>query len=467
MKQQKTILNYFVFSLMFLLVAPSLIQKGLFMDGEIYSAIAHNLHIGKGSFWFPHWTGDIYSPFHQHPPLAFGLQSLYHDIFGSSLYTDRLFSFSMAIFAFILIGKIWRLFYKERDELNFLPRLLWITVPVVFWCYTNNMLENTVTVTCLLAVYALLKAGRAELTKSLLWYFLAAVCLLAGFLTKGPVALFPLGVPFIYSLVEKQYLDGIKKTTILTAMLGLVCVLLVLLIPQAKESIETYIDKQVQPSLKGEAVVVRRTYILERLFMEILPMIGLLLIYFFTRIKKWSAIPKANQRHALFFLLLGLSASLPIMISPKQLMFYIAPSMPYFALSVSCLLVAHVSTDLKSLVEKRLWKPVMLSLASAVLVLGIVLTVNNDGKYRRDKEFVHDAELIGEHIPEGSSVSMTTKTGAMWMILAYFPRYYQLELYRSKKDHPFIVQMKGEAIVEGYELVDLPTEKLQLIHRAN
>ncbi len=453
---------------MCLLIVPSLIRKGLFMDGEIYSAIAHNLHIGKGSFWFPHWTGDVYNPFHQHPPLAFGLQSLYHDIFGSSLYTDRLFSFSMAIFAFILIGKIWKLFHNdEQSNLSFAPRLLWITVPVVFWCYMNNMLENTITLTCLLAVYALLKAGKTNLKKGTLWYGLAAVCLLAGFLSKGPVALFPLGVPFLYDLIQKRYLEGIKRNLILAGMLAVVCVLMVLLIPESKDSIETYINNQVQPSLKGEARVTHRTYILERLFMELLPMIGMILVYYFVRIKQWSAIPKEHKRQALFFLLLGLSASLPIMVSPKQLMFYIAPSMPYFALSASCLIMSQLSKDMKALGQKRLWRPVVLSVASSVLLASIIWTMSNDGSYMRDEEILSDAELIGNYVPETTPVSMTSETGSLWMILAYLPRYYHLELYRATKDHPYIIQMKGERIEEGYQLVDMPTQKLQLLERTN
>ncbi|MEO1627822.1 MAG: hypothetical protein AAFV25_21920, partial [Bacteroidota bacterium] len=59
-----------------LLFASELLEQSMFVDGLWYAAISRNLAQGQGSFWHPHFSALIFSEFHEHPPLVFGLQAL-------------------------------------------------------------------------------------------------------------------------------------------------------------------------------------------------------------------------------------------------------------------------------------------------------------------------------------------------------------------------------------------------------
>lgn len=52
-----------------LLLIPTLVQDGMFLDGITYSAISRNMANGIGSFWHPHYTETLYPHFNEHPPL--------------------------------------------------------------------------------------------------------------------------------------------------------------------------------------------------------------------------------------------------------------------------------------------------------------------------------------------------------------------------------------------------------------
>ena len=58
-------------------LVPRLAQRGMFVDGVTYAAIARNLAEGRGTFWSPHYTATLYSIFHEHPPLGLWLESLW------------------------------------------------------------------------------------------------------------------------------------------------------------------------------------------------------------------------------------------------------------------------------------------------------------------------------------------------------------------------------------------------------
>ena len=63
------------------LIVSVLIQDGMFMDGMLYTNVAKNLGNGIGTFWNPisseTWMADGRATFHEHPPLVFGIQSVF------------------------------------------------------------------------------------------------------------------------------------------------------------------------------------------------------------------------------------------------------------------------------------------------------------------------------------------------------------------------------------------------------
>ncbi|MBI9034583.1 MAG: glycosyltransferase family 39 protein [Bacteroidales bacterium] len=129
------------------LISPFLLADGMFMDGVLYAAISNNLSQGIGNFWDLHLTNTLHPHFHEHPPLAFGIQSLFFMLFGDSIFIERLYSLSTFIITGFIITRIW---YKVTNasyhKLAWLPVLFWIITPLVTWAAPNNMLENTMMV---------------------------------------------------------------------------------------------------------------------------------------------------------------------------------------------------------------------------------------------------------------------------------------------------------------------------------
>ena len=184
-----------IFGLFLGLCAPTLWSDGMFMDGLYYAAIAKNLSNGLGSFWYLHHTDFSHPIFHEHPPLAIGIQSVFFYLFGESIYIERIYSFFTFIFTGIIIHFIWEeINSKELTYLSWVPLILWISIPLNSWACSNNILENTMNIFVSFSVLLSLKSLKSSKLKNI---FLAGICLSLAFLSKGFVGLFPLSIFFL------------------------------------------------------------------------------------------------------------------------------------------------------------------------------------------------------------------------------------------------------------------------------
>src|SRR5213592_3115017 len=87
---------------------PRLADRGMFVDGVTYAAIARNLAEGRGSFWQPFYTATVYPAFHEQPPLGMWLESLWFRALGDRPYVERLYAACTAAATAVLIAAIWR-----------------------------------------------------------------------------------------------------------------------------------------------------------------------------------------------------------------------------------------------------------------------------------------------------------------------------------------------------------------------
>ena len=87
----------FTFSLIIGILLPTLLRDGMFVDGVVYSAISKNLAHGIGSWFSPQFSSSAASVFFEHPSLGFILQSSFFKVLGDSIYTERFYSFLMAL----------------------------------------------------------------------------------------------------------------------------------------------------------------------------------------------------------------------------------------------------------------------------------------------------------------------------------------------------------------------------------
>ncbi len=78
----------------------------------------------------------------------------------------------------------------------------WYIIPVVIWGNVNNLMDNLLLSFCLAAVAFTLKSFVSRYNTDYIALICTAVCVFLGILTKGPVALYPLSVPFVYYIIK-------------------------------------------------------------------------------------------------------------------------------------------------------------------------------------------------------------------------------------------------------------------------
>ena len=419
--------SYFILLALFLvLFAMPLVQDGMFIDGVCYAALSNNLANGIGSLWSLKLTDTMFSEFNEHPPLMFGIQSLFFRVLGSGYGTERVYCVLVALLTIFLMARIWRNVFQNT------PIMAWWPLPVFFWIlneesfmrYTSNMLECTMTlfdlgaVALLLRAYPLQKNEFAPNNRSL--YVLGAgLMLVAAFLTKGPAGLFPLAFWGVYAWVNKtSSWNTIITQTVLLTVVVLAGIGVFFLYEPARMALTTYFEQQVMAAIQGkrmENVAPHRLYMLQRFFEIHTHFIVLLgVAWFFIIRRKGRSITPAYRSAVLFFMGIGAMALLPVMVSLKQAPHYIVPSLPWFALGFGAFL-ASVLVPLKAVAAPR-W---LLPLAIVLVVAAAYFTYAKVGVTRKD---LAEVKPFFSFLPPRSTIGFFARNEAL-VRNNYFQRY--------------------------------------------
>jgi len=456
-----------VWGVFLIIVCQNIFSNGMFLDGLIYSTVSKNLSNGVGTFWNLHFTKTFMSDFHEHPPLAFGIQSLFYTFFGESRYVDKAYSiFTVIIVAFIIV-KIWKtLNYKH----GWLPLLLWLITPTVFWTSYNNLLENTLTIfTSLSVLFYLIGYG----DRKFLFIILSGFMLTLGFLTKGFVSFFPWTFPFLLWIFLKRISLGKmiihSACVIMFSLLPLV--ILVLMFPVVKESLFKYIDNQVIGSIKSVVTVDSRIDIVKRLCSEVIFPAALGIIFLlWGRIRTSATIFfKENTLKSLVFISLGLTGVLPIMVSLKQSGFYILPAYPFFAIGISILIYPLLdSLFIKMNYESKGF--IMFKwIAYGLFISGLILSITFSDHFSRDKNKIQDMNMILTVVPRGSIINIKPEMFTDWALHAYLARFKDVSLDADLKSGRGYLLIKNEYYSDtlnmNYTVVNLNTTDFKLLKK--
>jgi 4-amino-4-deoxy-L-arabinose transferase-like glycosyltransferase len=257
---------------------PRLTHRGMFFDGVTYAAISRNLAIGRGTFWDPHYTETLHPHFHEHPPLGLWLPSLGFRLLGDHLYVEGLYDALCALLMVALIVVIWKRTSSVRLKPdttgvateNWLPVLLWIVPPVASWTIVGNLFETTLMVFTTAAVLMIVRAVQAEGWRAVGWAAASGLAVAAAFMTKGPVALFPIvtpGVLWIWGRCERSRAFGLgcvqwgTLTLVLAALLAN---------DAARGSFAAYLEHQLNPALSGAVASLHAIHDPVRAFSQVL-----------------------------------------------------------------------------------------------------------------------------------------------------------------------------------------------------
>ena len=456
------------------LILPKLIMDGMFMDGVLYASVSHNLSLGIGTPWFLEFNEYGVTDrvtFHEHPPFIFWIQSLFFKVFGGSMYVERGYSLLTGIITAALIVKTWKLVTSQNinlQKLSWMPVLLWLTVPVVFWSYQNNVHENTMGIFTILAVIFIIKAVHLN-QKIYLNIVLAGAMIFCASFGKGVPGLFPIGVVFFHWIIfRKQGFGKMVLQSIILIAIPAVVYGLLLLIPAAQESLSIYTYERLLGRIESQPTRTYHLYIAERLFMEILPMIIVtflaLVVYKLRKVKP--QLIKEHYQLIAFFVLVGLSASLPVMLTLVQKTFYIGPAFPYFGLAFALIIAPGMADRLARVKRSSIGFKIFTTISSLVIVTAIVATVFQYGKPSRNEEVLHDLEIIQEIIPHFSTINVHESTGNVeWDMQCYLLRYYNISMDKNQDHHREYYLMNRDLGLQpdsNYVNLDLPTQKYDL-----
>jgi 4-amino-4-deoxy-L-arabinose transferase-like glycosyltransferase len=421
------------FGLAIFLLAPFYVQDGMFTDGIIYASVSRNLAQGIGDYWQPLFSCSGEKIFYEQPPFALWLQSFFFRFLGNSFFVERIYCAFTYIFACFSLFYFWKTLNPTAVKIAWLPIFFYTITPLVFWSYRHNMLENTMLIFDVWAIIFFFKTAQNSVfleKRNILYLTLGTFFIFLSVLTKGLVGLFPLaffGLYFLVYLKKINYLiaEGFSVFLLLASYF----VLLFSAFPKSLYFFKQYVDIQLLRSLRGE----REAYdsggkflLLERLIQELIPMIlvAFLLVLINYLIKKKLLLKVTKE--IILLVLIGLSASLPMLISPKQHSYYLVPCFVYFALAVAQFTLPFVKDILDRLLEQKnivyfikIFSPISIIL----LIFSVLYTVKNINAYSRNELILRDIHTLEKNIPACTSFGIDADYCSEYFIGAYLQRY--------------------------------------------
>jgi 4-amino-4-deoxy-L-arabinose transferase-like glycosyltransferase len=426
-------------TILFVLTLTTLVQDGMFSDGVLYASVSKNLAHGKGSFWYPYFNETMFPFFHQQPPLTFGIQSLFFKIFGDSIYVERFYSLLTLCISVFLIHRLWLVVHKEElQEVSFLPVLFWIIIPISYWAYSNNVEENTMGIFTLWSTIYLYKGMNRE--KPALAYLVAGSLLaVIASLCKGFPGLFPIAVPFFYGLVFRSCSFGkmIFYSFITTGTVLLTYSLLLLLNSDAYNSLSAYLQDRVINSIQNESTEDDRVYLIKQLALELLSPTALMIILaMLLRLANFRIRQTLEQKkNTLLFLYIGLSASIPLIVTLEQRRFYLSTALPYYAIALATLIAPAIQGWMSTLsVTTRKFKTFRL-LSLLLVFLSIAYSYSFLGNASRDQDKLHDVYLLGKIISPDQTIGVSAETWDDWGLHNYFVRHFNISLDKKENSN--------------------------------
>lgn len=440
-------LSFQLFTIAFLLAMflPRVLPEGMFSDALTYTSIARNMAIGKGAFWTPYFSRDFWLPFqgevyqfYGHPPLVMGIMSFFFKFFGEHWFIEKAYSILVWVITIFCIKQIWQIKAADR-ALWWLPLLVWYTMPTVLWCYPFAMLDNSMAIFSFLASILIIKS-LSKKENIYLNLTLAGLLLHLAFLSKGPVGIYPLAMPFIYGFFYRKDYE-LKQSLMQTGWISLVffgTFSLWFLYQPAAHFLKNYFYTQLGSSIGENDQTEVFTWLnyfdtIFYLLQETAPIWAfILVIWIFAKIKK--APFYFNQNNftlSKFYFVVGLSGSLPMSVSHKISAFYLVPSLPFFALAFA----AFFENTLSIWAEKYRLSPSKMRFWNGFMAITLVGTIIYSAtKYAtlwRDEDIINDTKVLTKYLPKGGTFGVFGSTLRDFTVHCYFQRYEHWELSRS------------------------------------
>jgi hypothetical protein len=449
MKKSSLIKIIFFNSLVLFICGTQLVKKSQFVDSLIYSGIAKDMALGKSTFWSSYDVSYIFN-FRGHPPLAMFLQSNLFKIFNSDILPHAIFILLTLFLNVLGIYLLWNLLFPKIKKNVFIPIILWFLTPVVFWSFSNNILENTLSFFIVFSTYFCVKSIKS---KKIIYVLIAVFFCFCAILTKGPVGLFPLIVLPIYWIIYKNNRALYFSIIFILALIS--SFYLLFLNNEAYIFFKEYINIQFLPSLGGKLDTNKwsHLYITQKLLVELIPMFLVAAIAYFMK-----KINFAHKKDFYFLIILGVLCSLPLSISPKAHGFYLVPCFSFFAIAFSSIIKININK-----INQLICKNSVLIISIVFLVTSIAFTINNFNKIDRDEDKIEFANAVRKKIPQNiNQVYIADNLGGDFYLRALLTRYNSIRTERDKNFTYHIILTSD--LINEYEIL-IQTNRYSLVKR--
>jgi 4-amino-4-deoxy-L-arabinose transferase-like glycosyltransferase len=414
------------------------------------------MSLGQGWLWEPFYSTDFFNPWAEHPPLYFWLESFAFKLLGDHSYTEKLFSLLLGILMAISITRNWP--YKNGSW--WYPVLLWAIVPTIHWAYSNNMLENLLVLFTSYAVWFGLKKT------NLLYASLSGALIFLAFLTKGPVGLFPFAIWILRWLIlrELSIFKSIQLSVVALLTFGFLITLLFWQYPASFTFFENYFNTQVLASLNSERLIqdrveeLPRYYLIGRVFTELFnPALLVVLLYIWNSIKSRSIELPIISKQVFLYFVIGLTATLPLLISPKQHSFYLIPAMTWYALALALWSWPKLGTLLTDLnKESKGFRSFTLTIG-LLLCLSIYFSATRVAKISRDKDLILFVYEVDSLIPKNEKIGVSADFISHHGLHGYLQRYVRRSLKVTGTSEWRIIKIE-DPIPENYTDISLKSK---------
>jgi len=264
----------------------------------------------------------------------------------------------------------------------------------------------------LLSVYFLIISYSKFSALRFAYIALGALCIVLAFFCKGPTGLFPLAF-FLILWIAKGFksTNSMATGSITLAFVFIVSIAVLCQWNPIYNNLQEYWNLQLGASLRGDSVEnkrLSRLHILGQLPQKMaipLIIVSITLLHSYFKGYKLNFQPRISN--ILLSFGIGLSATLPIMLSLKQASYYVIPAMPWFAISMTLLISESLSKVFRKMEEnpKKLIIPMVVM--SGITLSGLGVSLSQMGSInKRDFQIQTDAYTIGKIIPTHQVIGM-------------------------------------------------------------
>ena len=141
------------------------------------------------------------------------------------------------------------------------------------------------------------------------------------------------------------------------------------------------------------------------------------------------------------------------MVSPKQLTFYIVPSISYFALAMAMFIFPIVQEYLTKINSNNWRYKAFYYFNIAAILIVISIAILNFGSYSRDKELIQDIDKISKVIGIENTISLSKSLHGNWSLIAQFQRKYNINIDFDEKLNTYLLIPKDEDPIADYDVI--------------